>query len=223
MKTEVKICGVTQAEHVDAAVEAGADYIGLVFFPASPRHVDWVTATGLARHARARVQVVALVVDPTDLDLKEIESNLRPDVIQFHGRERPELLDVVRARNVFQIWKALPVGTADDLALARDYVNVVDRFVLDAKPPKDATRPGGNAHRFDWSLVAGIDLGKPFVLSGGLDPDNVGEALAITRAPTVDVSSGVESAPGVKDPGKIRAFVDAVRAAERRLEETSAS
>lgn len=214
--TQIKICGLRDVETLDAALDAGADYIGLVFYEPSPRHVDFAQAADLARRAHGRARVVALVVDPDDDVLTELTSNLQTDAIQFHGHEKPERIEAFRARYVGEIWKAVPVATGEDIDRARLYSPVVDQLLFDAKPAADDTRPGGNGRRFDWSLVSGLDLGLPFVLSGGLDPDNVAEAIRISRAPMVDVSSGVESAPGIKDPDRIAAFVRAVRDTSER-------
>ena len=211
MTTEIKICGLREAGALDAALEAGADYVGLVFFKPSPRHVDFTEGAGFARRAHGNAKVVALVVDPGEDDLTEITSNIRPDVVQFHGNETPEFIDAFRARFVGEVWKAVPVEEAADVEAARAYVPIVDRILFDARPPREATRPGGNGAAFDWTILSGLDLGKPFVLSGGLNPDNVVEAVRIAGPSVVDVSSGVETAPGVKDPAKIRAFIHALR------------
>jgi phosphoribosylanthranilate isomerase len=218
MTIEVKICGLSTAETMGAALDAGADHVGLVVFPSSPRHVEPERAAVLAAQARGRARVVVLTVDADDALIDRIMTKVRPDVLQLHGRETPERVAAIRQRHAVEIWKALPVGEAADLAVAAGYAGVADRIVFDARPPKGATRPGGNAISFDWTLLTGLDLQKPFVLSGGLDAGNVGTALAVTRAPAVDVSSGVESGPGIKDIEKIGAFTRAARAAARAEE-----
>ncbi len=222
MATEVKICGLSTAPTLDAALDAGADFVGLVFFPPSPRHVAPADAAALAARARGRAGIVALTVDADDALLAEIVAAIRPDVLQLHGRETPARAADLAARHDVEVWKAIGVGTAADLAAASPYLGAADRILFDAKPPKDATRPGGNARAFDWTLLAGLDLAKPFVLSGGLDAGNVAQALRVTGAPAVDVSSGVERAPGDKDPDNIREFLRAVRTAAGDHRETAA-
>lgn len=221
MITGVKICGIRAAEALEAALEAGADYIGLVLFPPSPRHVAPAEAARLAARARGRAGVVVLTVDASDAEMRDMLDAVRPDILQFHGTERPETIGRWRTR-VREIWKCVPVGAAADLAAAARYLPVADRILFDARAPKDATRPGGNARRFDWRLLTGLDLAKPFVLSGGLDPGNVAAAIRETRPATVDVSSGVERAPGEKDPDLIRAFVRAAHAADMSLQKARA-
>lgn len=209
--TDIKICGVRSADIMDAALDAGADYVGLVFFAKSPRNVALADAARLADQARGRAKIVALVVDAEEDELRAIAETVRPDAVQFHGHETAARLAAFRATYSGEIWKAAPVSTPDDLAEARALAAVADRVLFDARPAAGDTRPGGNGRRFDWTLLAGLDLGRPFVLSGGLDPENVAEAVRITGAPMVDVSSGVESAPGIKDPARIAAFARAVR------------
>jgi len=212
MPIEVKICGLSDPEGMDAALAAGADYVGLVFFPASPRNVSLETAAALARRARGKAAIVALVVDPEDDALAAIAETVQPDILQLHGRESAERVAAIRARIGRPVMKALAVAGAEDLAAAGDYP-AADRILLDAKPPRDAARPGGNGLAFDWSLLEGFRPARPWLLSGGLSPENVGAAIAFTRAAGVDVSSGVESAPGRKDPERIAAFVAAARRA----------
>lgn len=214
MTTLVKICGLRTPETLDAALVAGADYVGFVFFPPSPRHVGYEEARGLGLRAAGRAQKVALTVDADDATFGAIVEALKPDMLQLHGKEPPERVAALRARFGLPIVKALPVETAADLAAATAYAGAADWLLFDARAPKDATRPGGLGRPFDWALLIGLDPGLPFMLSGGLEPGNVGQALAVTRAPAVDVSSGVESVPGVKDPSKIRAFVHSVREAD---------
>ncbi|PSC04943.1 phosphoribosylanthranilate isomerase [Alsobacter soli] len=213
MTTLVKICGLRTPETVEAALAGGADMVGLVFFPRSPRNVSIEEAKRLRAVVGDRAAVVALVVDADDALLDAIRDEVRPDLLQLHGRETPERVAAIRERTGLPVMKALGVSDAADLARAAAYAPVADRLLFDAKPPQGAVLPGGNGVAFDWRLLAGLDLPKPFMLSGGLDPGNVAEALAVTRAPGVDVSSGVERAPGDKDPERIAAFIKAARGA----------
>jgi phosphoribosylanthranilate isomerase len=208
----IKICGLMTADTLDVALEAGADMVGFVFFPASPRHLDFAAARSLAGRVRGRAQKVALSVDADDRWLAAAVEALRPDSLQLHGREPPQRVAAVRERFGLPVTKALPIESRADLDPIRDYALVADRLLFDARAPRAATRPGGLGKSFDWRLLKDIDPGVPFMLSGGLDASNVAEALRITRAPGVDVSSGVERAPGTKDPDKIRAFIRAARA-----------
>ena len=210
MKTWTKICGIKTREALDAAIEGGADFVGFVFFERSPRNVTLDEAAALAAHARGRAIVVALVVDADDAALDEIVARVAPNVFQLHGRESPERLAAIRYRLGGRVWKAVPVETAADALQAIDFAHAADDWVIfDAKAPKGAALPGGNGHVFDWSALDAVDF--PFMLSGGLNADNVADAIATTGASAVDVSSGVESAPGVKDPGLIRRFLEAVK------------
>jgi phosphoribosylanthranilate isomerase len=209
MPTEVKICGLSDEESVDAALEAGADYVGFVFFAASPRNVSLQRAAKLAKRARGRAAVTALVVDADDALLSAVARNLRPDLLQLQGRETPERVAAIRALTGIAVMKALGVASRADLSGMTRYA--ADRFLLDAKPPAGADRPGGNATPFDWSILAGFSGPRPWLLAGGLHPGNVAEALRVSGAPGVDVSTGVESAPGRKDAALIHAFVAAVR------------
>lgn len=211
----VKICGLKTMRDVDAAVGAGADMIGVVFFPKSPRHVSLATACALSGRTCGRAGVVALAVDPDDDFLAAIMANLKPDLMQLHGAETPERVADVRQRFAVRVMKAIGVGAEEDLAQVPAYAAVSDMLLVDAKPPKTPDGlPGGNGLTFDWRLVAGLDPGHPVMLSGGLHPGNVAEAIRLTRLNGVDVSSGVESSPGRKDPDKIRAFVEAARLTE---------
>lgn len=213
MTIEVKICGLKTEETVAAALDAGADLIGFVFFPKSPRYVAIDDAVRLAGPARGRAEIVALVVDPTDDLVEAIRDRLTPDLLQLHGHESPERVAEIRALSGLAIMKAIPVADALDLEGVPAYVPHVDRFLFDAKPPKRADAlPGGNGLAFDWRLIRDLDPGRPHMLSGGLDPENVATAIAVTGVRAVDVSSGVESAPGIKDPARIRAFVTNARA-----------
>lgn len=214
MATRVKICGLTDAAGLDAALDAGADMVGLVFFPPSPRNLDLAAGAALAERARGRAEIVALTVDADAALIDAIAAEVRPDLIQFHGSERPERLAEVRRRYSVATMKAIGVAARGDLAACAAYQGAADRLLLDGKPPPQATRPGGNAARFDWTLLAGFEPGLPWLLSGGLTVANVAEAIRVTGAPAVDVSSGVERAPGIKDPALIRAFVAAVRRLE---------
>ena len=221
MKLIVKICGLTSEETLDAAIEAGADMVGLVFFPPSPRYLTLEKATALAARARGRAEIVALTVDMPDRGLAEIVENLRPDWLQLHGNEAPDRVRAVKNRFARRVIKAIGVREPGDLAAAGRYRPVADRLLLDAKPPKGAALPGGNGAPFDWTLLEDFEPGLPFLLSGGLDPINVGTAIRFSRAPGVDVSSGVETVPGRKDPALIRAFIAAARrAAVRQPERT---
>jgi len=213
----VKICGLSTPDALDAALDAGADMVGFVFFAPSPRHIELATARALGERVRGRAQKVALSVDADDDYLAGIVAALAPDLLQLHGREPPARVTAVKARFGLPVMKALPIATRDDLAPVRTYATVADRLLFDARAPGDATRPGGLGQPFDWHLLENLDPGLAFMLSGGLDAGNLAEALAITRAPAVDVSSGVERAPGVKDTDKIRAFIRAARAAEASL------
>lgn len=213
MAVEIKICGLSTEATLDAALDAGVDHVGFVAFPRSPRHVTAERAAALAARARGRAGVVLLTVDMADAELDALVAAVKPDTLQLHGQETPERAAQLKRRHGLAVWKAVPVSGAADLAAVALYDGVADRVLFDARPPKDAALPGGNGVAFDWRLLDRLDPKLRFVLSGGLAPENVAEALAVVRAPAVDVSSGVESAPGVKDPERIRAFVAAVRGA----------
>jgi phosphoribosylanthranilate isomerase len=213
----VKICGLSTADALDAALDAGADMVGFVFFEPSPRHLGLEAARPLGERVRGRAKKVALTVDASDDMLARIVKSLAPDVLQLHGRETPDRVVTVRTRFGLPVIKALPIARREDLTPIRIYEKIVDRILFDARAPRQATRPGGLGQPFDWHLLENLDQNLSFMLSGGLDAANVAEALAITRAPAVDVSSGVERAPGVKDPEKIRAFIRAARLAAAGL------
>jgi len=213
----VKICGLSTVETLEVALEAGADAVGFVFFPPSPRHLAYDTARALGARVKGRAEKVALSVDADDATLAAIVDALRPDALQLHGKEAPARVAAIKQRFGLPVMKAIAVATRADLAAVADYAGVADRLLFDARAPREATRPGGLGRSFDWRLLEKLDPGIPFMLSGGLDAGNVAEALRITRARAVDVSSGVERAPGEKDPDKIRAFVRAARAAEAEL------
>jgi phosphoribosylanthranilate isomerase len=217
MAIAVKICGLATLEALDAALEAGADMVGFVFFEPSPRHVTLEAARALGARVCGRAQKVALTVDADDGLLEGIVEALRPDVLQLHGREPPARVVALKRRFGLAVMKAIAVAAEQDLAAVADYADVADRLLFDARAPREATRPGGLGNAFDWHLLQDVRRGLPFVLSGGLDAANVADALRITRAPGVDVSSGVERAPGEKDSEKIHAFVRAARQAAERL------
>jgi phosphoribosylanthranilate isomerase len=223
MALTVKICGLKTPQALDVALESGADLVGFVFFAPSPRNLGLEAARALGERVKGRAGKVALTVDAVDDKLLDIVEALKPDMLQLHGKETPERVVQVRTRFGLPVMKALPIAERADLSPIREYALVADRLLFDARPPKEATRPGGLGRRFDWRLLASIDPGVPYMLSGGLDAGNVAEALAVTRAPGVDVSTGVESAPGVKDPAKIREFIRAARAGEEPLELPKAS
>jgi phosphoribosylanthranilate isomerase len=212
MSPLVKICGLSTPETLDVALDAGADMVGFVFFPPSPRNISLETARALELRVKDRAKKVALVVDADDTLLEQIVAALKPDLLQLHGHETPQRVAAIRESFGLPVMKALAIETKADLAAITPYTSIADRLLFDARPPREATRPGGLGKRFDWHLLEGLDLPVPTMLSGGLDPVNVADALRITRAPGVDVSSGVESASGVKDPEKIRAFIRAARA-----------
>ena len=216
MTPVVKICGLSTALTLDAALDAGADMVGFVFFSKSPRHIDWATARALGRQARGRATIVALSVDADDDTLKLIVDALSPDLMQLHGSESPARVKEISELFGRPTMKAIGVATHGDLTAAQAYEGVADHLLIDAKPPKGAILPGGNGRPFDWSLTREFRPSVPWLLSGGLDPDTVEAAIALSQARGVDVSSGVESAPGVKDPAKIRAFVAAARRAFAR-------
>ena len=208
----IKICGIRTSAILEATIEAGADMVGFVHFPRSPRHLDIDALGQLISEARGRVETSVLLVNP-DNTLVALVAALGPDRIQLHGAESPHRVEAIRGEAGLAIIKAVPIGTAEDVAAVAGFTEVADRILLDAKPPKHADRPGGLGERFDWTLLKALDPELPFMLSGGLTPDNVGEAMQAVRPFGVDVSSGVESAPGQKDIGLIRAFIDNARAA----------
>ncbi len=207
MSTTVKICGLTSPEGVAAAVSAGARYLGFVFFAKSPRHVTPEQAAALAAEVPLGIAKVGLFVNPDDALLQTVLAQVPLDMIQLHGSENPARVTEVRALTGLPVMKAVGVAEPRDLDALWDYGLVADMLLIDAKPPKDAELPGGNGLAFDWRLLAGRQVLKPWLLAGGLTPENVTQALRLTRAPGVDVSSGVESAPGVKDPDRIRDFI----------------
>jgi phosphoribosylanthranilate isomerase len=208
----VKICGIKKPDILEAAIEAGADMVGFAHFERSPRHVDLETLTELISLARGRVETAVFLVNPDNSCVMEIAA-LSPDWIQLHGPETPHRVQTIRDEAGIAILKAIPIGSAEDVAHVKDFAEVADRLLLDAKPPKGADRPGGHGVPFDWSLLKALDPSVAFMLSGGLTPETVGAAIKAVRPFGVDVSSGVETAPGQKDAGLIRAFIEAARAA----------
>jgi phosphoribosylanthranilate isomerase len=221
MTTKVKICGLKTEAALDAALEGGADFVGLVFYDKSPRRVGMATASALARraHERSRAQVVALLVDPDDALVDRVAAEVRPDLIQLHGSETPGRVGEVRKRARVPVMKAVPVESRDDVADAARFFQPGERadlILFDAKPPKDPNAlPGGNGLTFDWRILEGLKNRGPFALAGGLTPDNVADAIRLTGAEIVDVSSGVERTPGEKDPELIRRFLRAAKAAKQ--------
>jgi phosphoribosylanthranilate isomerase len=211
MSLIVKICGLSTPEATEVALDESADMVGFVFFPPSPRHLSFEAAHLLGQRVRGRAQKVALTVDADDAWLDAIVRSLRPDMLQLHGKETAARVAALKRRFGLPVMKAVPIEQKDDLAVAANYIAVADRILFDARAPRHATRPGGLGKAFDWRLLENLALGVPFMLSGGLDAGNVAEAVRITKAPGVDVSSGVERAPGEKDPDKIRAFIRAAR------------
>jgi phosphoribosylanthranilate isomerase len=214
MSLIVKICGLSTRETLDVALEAGADMVGFVFFPPSPRHISLETAREFGRQAKGRAVKVALTVDADDATLGNIVETLQPDILQLHGKETVARLRDIKQAFGLPVMKAIAVETAADLAPLPGYATVADRILFDARAPKGATRPGGLGSVFDWHVLEKLDLQLPFMVSGGLSADNVAEAVRVTRAAGVDVSSGVESTPGIKDPEMIRAFIRAARATD---------
>jgi phosphoribosylanthranilate isomerase len=212
--TKVKICGLTTEAALEAALAGGADYVGLVFFPPSP-HLSPEAARPLAARARGRAKVVALMVDPDDALLDAVIASVDPDLLQLHGEETPVRVAEVRRRWAKPVMKAVKVETAEDAEAALRYRDVADLILFDARAPRQSTRPGGNGAPFDWRALAAVKDRVAYMLSGGLTPDNVAEAIRVTGAAIVDVSSGVEASPGKKDPDLIRRFLRAAKAANQ--------
>jgi phosphoribosylanthranilate isomerase len=215
MSLDIKICGLSTPDTLAAALAGGASHVGFIFFAPSPRNVAPGEAAILREAARGRAQAVAVSVDADDAFLEAIVATMRPDWLQLHGKETPQRVAEVKTRHGLPVMKALAVREAADLARAHAYRGVADRLLFDAKPPPGASLPGGNGIAFDWSLLDGLDPGLDYMLSGGLDATNVGDALRIANPPGIDVSSGVESTPGVKEPGLIAEFFRAVDVARR--------
>ena len=206
---QVKICGLTRPADAVAAVAAGAAFIGLVFFARSPRHVDPARAREVALAVPAGIVKVGLFVDPDDATLDAVLASVPLDMLQLHGTESPARVAAIRARTGRPVMKALGIAVPEDLEVAEGHAHAADMLLLDARPPQGADRPGGHGRSFDWSLLAGRRLARPWMLAGGLTPVTVARAVAESGARAVDVSSGVESAPGIKDPAAMRAFIDA--------------
>src|SRR5947207_8606691 len=223
MTVLVKICGLNTAESLEVALKAGTDLVGFVFFPPSPRHLDGPTARALGSRVERRARKVALTVDADDVLLATVIEVLQPDLLQLHGSEPPERVAAVKERFGLPVMKAIHVESSADLLMVPAYAAVADHLLFDARPPQDATRPGGLGNPFNWKLLQSLEPGVPFLLSGGLDAGNVAEAVGVTRASGVDVSSGVERAPGQKDSDKIRAFIRAVRQADASIAAASRS
>ncbi|MBP0616331.1 phosphoribosylanthranilate isomerase [Jiella mangrovi] len=213
MKPDVKICGLSTPATLRAALERGASHIGFVSFAKSPRHLDTAPMAELARLVAGRAGTVIVTVNPDDDLIARLSEEVRPDWLQLHGKETPQRVAEVKARTGLKVMKALPVSDARDLDAIAAYRGVADRILLDSKRPKGSNLPGGNGVSFDWTLLTALDPDLSYMLSGGIDAANVAEALAIARPSGIDVSSGVESAPGVKDVGRIHAFFDAIERA----------
>ncbi len=208
----IKICGIKTYDLLDAAIAAGADMVGFMHFQRSPRHVSIEDLAGLISAARGQVQSCVVLVNPDNSCVAEVAA-LGPDWIQLHGPETPHRVEAIRSEAGAEIMKALPIGSAEDVAGVTAFADVADRILLDAKPPKGADRPGGLGESFDWKLLEALDPSLPFMLSGGLTPDNVAQAIAAVKPMGVDVSSGVETAPGVKSKQLIEAFIRNARSA----------
>lgn len=209
----IKICGLSTAATLEAALEVRADMVGFVFFAPSPRHVSFAQALELAARVESRALKVALSVDADDAMLAQIIEALHPDILQLHGKETPERISDIKSRFALPVMKAIHISEVADLAAIAEFESVADRLLFDARPTKGALLPGGNGAAFDWTILDGVQTTRPWMLSGGLNPGNVEEALHVTRAPGLDVSSGVESAPGVKDAALIADFVTRARRA----------
>ena len=213
MALDIKICGLKTDQAMAAALAGGASHVGFIFFAKSPRYVEPAEAGRLREAARGKALAVAVTVDAGDAFLDGIVTAMQPDMLQLHGSETPERVAEVKARYSLPVMKALPVGEAADLDRIKPFIGMADRFLFDAKPPKGSELPGGNGVAFDWRILAGLDAGVDYMLSGGLNAANIGDALRLANPPAIDISSGVESAPGVKDPALIEQFFRAVRAA----------
>ncbi|HEX3886047.1 MAG TPA: phosphoribosylanthranilate isomerase [Phenylobacterium sp.] len=213
MGVQTKICGLSTPEAVSAALAGGAAFLGFVFFEKSPRNIAPDAARRLAQSVRGQAKVVALLVDPSDEEVDRVAAILKPDLIQLHGKETPARARAIGLRTGAGIVKVVPVSEAADLAAATDFEAVVEHLMFETKPPKDADRPGGHGAAFDWTLLAGRRFQRPWFLAGGLDPWNLTQAVQQSGAPLLDVSSGVERGPGLKDPALIAAFLDAAKRA----------
>ncbi|AZN97455.1 phosphoribosylanthranilate isomerase [Mesorhizobium sp. M9A.F.Ca.ET.002.03.1.2] len=213
MALDIKICGLKTDRALTAALAGGASHVGFIFFTKSPRYVEPAEARRLREAAIGKAKAVAVTVDAGDTLLDEIVEKMQPDMLQLHGSETPERAAEVKTRYGLPVMKALAVSAAADLERIKPFVGIADRFLFDAKPPKGSELPGGNGVAFDWRILAGLDAGVDYMLSGGLNAANIGDALRFANPPGIDISSGVESAPGVKDPALIEQFFRAVRAA----------
>jgi phosphoribosylanthranilate isomerase len=213
MTFSIKICGLKTPEAVDLAVRRGATHIGFIFFEKSPRYVEPADAARLAEPARGKAKIVSVTVDADSDFLDEITDTLRPDILQLHGHESPEELLRIKTFYALPVMKVFSIRDADDLARIDPYIGIADRFLFDAKAPAGSQLPGGNGVSFDWSLLDQLDASVDYMLSGGLNKDNVAEAVIQTRCTGIDVSSGVESAPGVKDLTRMNEFFDAAERA----------
>jgi phosphoribosylanthranilate isomerase len=211
MTIQVKICGINSVESADAAVRAGADFAGLVFHPKSPRALNMEQARALSDRMKGRTRVVALMVDPDDAAIKAVVAAVKPDFIQLHGNESVARIGEIKSMTSLPVIKAIAVAESSDLSNASVFEAVADMLLFDAKAPAGATREGGHGAAFDWQLLRGRTFSRPWLLAGGLNVDNVVRAISVSGAPGVDVSSGVETAPGQKSAEMIRAFVEDVR------------
>ncbi len=210
---DIKICGLNTEKSVAAALDGGASHVGFIFFPKSPRNIAPEDAGRLRQAAIGRANAVAVTVDATDSELERIISTVKPDMLQLHGKEAPERIGEIKQRFGLPVMKALAISTADDLNRIAPFKGIADRFLFDAKPPAGSQLPGGNGVSFDWTLLSKLPAGLDYLLSGGINSENVAEALRMTNPPGLDISSGVERTPGVKDPALIAAFFAAVRRA----------
>ena len=215
MSLDIKICGLKTEAALEAALAGGASHVGFIFFARSPRWVEPAEAARLRALATGKAKAVAVTVDADDVFLDTIVGSMKPDILQLHGKESPERVAEVKARYGLPVVKAFPVRTPSDLEAMRPYRGIADRIMFDAKPPAGSELPGGNGVAFDWRILAMLDRDVDYLLSGGLNASNVGEALRLANPPAIDVSSGVESAPGVKDPALIAEFFRAIRTAQK--------
>jgi len=211
MTTEIKICGLSTIEAIDAVIGDGAHYVGFIFFEKSPRHISLETAHQLSSHIDGRINKVAVTVNADDAFLDQMVEALEPDMLQLHGSETPQRVSEIKVNYGLPVMKAFAISTLDDLQKSKPYIGIVDRFLFDAKAPKGSNLPGGNGVSFDWNLLKQFGDPKDYMLSGGLDEANVTEALRVSGASAIDISSGVESSPGVKDIAKITSFIKTIK------------
>ncbi len=219
MRIQVKICGITSVEAADAAVRAGADYAGLMFHPRSPRNLTLEAARELADRMRRRTRIVAVLCDASDDRIESVIAAARPEFLQLHGTETPDRVGFVHTRFGLPVIKAISVAEAGDFATVPGFEQAADMLLFDAKPPPGASREGGHGNAFDWQLIQGRRFARPWLLAGGLTPENVQRALQVSGAPGVDASSGVESALGIKNPDLVRAFIAAAHNAQFATEQ----